>query len=106
MALQAVHDDNGDPLPVLGQGAQQEVVVGAASAQSTALGAGTLVVRLCATTACRILFGTNPTAAATSTLLPANVVEFWKIPGAANGTMKIAVIQESAGGKLSITEMI
>ena len=84
----------------------QEVTVGAASAQSSVIGTAgqtpNRVVRLCATTACRIAVGTNPTATATGTLLPANVAEFTELtPGE-----RIAVIQESAAGKLSITECI
>jgi len=51
----------------------------------------------------RILFGTNPTALATSTLLPAGVpVPFQVLKGAA---WKVAAIRETADGKLSITEM-
>lgn len=102
MAIAQVFDDNGHPLPVLGLGTAQEVTVGAASAQSAAFALGTRVIRVVSTTACRILIASNPTAVATSPLLPANVVEFLKV----QSQEKIAVIQESAGGKLSITEMI
>jgi len=48
----------------------------------------------------RILVGSNPTATTTSTLLFANSAEFiWLTPG-----YKIAVLQETAAGKLNITE--
>lgn len=84
-------------------GTQQEVTIGAASASCTnAVGATTLAVRLCATVDCRIVFAATPTALATSTLLPALCPEYFEIePG-----FKVAVIQESAAGKLSITEVL
>lgn len=98
--------NSGNILPTVKISTAQEVTIGAASAQSTAIGTAgrspNLVIRIVATTACRILTGSNPTAVATSALLPANTVEFTEItPGD-----KIAVIQESAGGKLSISECI
>jgi hypothetical protein len=82
--------------------AAQEVTVGAASAASSAFGTQTYVLRLAATTACRVRIGDGtPTAVATDTLLPANFPEYFVCtPG-----QKVAVIQEAAGGKLSITEM-
>jgi hypothetical protein len=82
--------------------AAQDVTVGAASAASTAFGAQTFQIRVAATTACRIKVGDGtPTAAATDALLPANQVDYLSCtPG-----QKIAVIQEAAGGKLSVTEI-
>ena len=83
-------------------GAMQEVAIGAASAASTAFGTQTYQVRLAATSACRIRIGDGtPTALATDAYLSANWVEYFTCtPG-----QKVSVIQESAGGKLSVTEI-
>ena len=78
----------------------QDVTVGAASAQSTVIGTSgqsNVLVYIVSTTAVRWLEGTNPTAVATSPLLPANVPIYTEIT-AGN---KIAVLQESAGGNTS-----
>lgn len=99
--------NSGNIMPTIKLGATQELTVGATSVQSNAIGSlgqtPNRLVRLSSTTACRIVTsGNNPTATAASCYLPANVVEFTEIsPGD-----KIAVIQEAAGGKLSITECI
>ena len=92
--------------PTVKYGAAQNVSVGASSVQSTVIGTAgqtpNRLIRLCATTNCRIAIGTNPTATATSTLLPANVVEYAELsPGE-----RFAVIQDSAAGTLSITECV
>jgi hypothetical protein len=93
-------DGNGSFAPVLTLGTTQDVAVGAASAQSAAFGADTRVVRVISTVACRILFGANPTALATSVFLPATQAEYFQVvPG-----HKIAVIQASSGGTLNVTE--
>jgi hypothetical protein len=77
----------------------------AASAQSAALSSETKVVRLCATAACYVLIGNDPTASATAgTLLPANEAERVAIP-AGLATPKVAVRGVSgASGTLSITQ--
>lgn len=98
--------NSGNFLPTIKLGSSQDVTVSGTSAQSTAIGVSgqtpNRLVRLVSTTACRIITGANPTALSNSTFLPANVVEFSEIsPGD-----KIAVIQESVGGKLNITECI
>ena len=82
-------------------GAAQTVAVGATSAASTAFGAGTFAIRVASTSACRIVINGNPTAAATDAYLPANwVSELTVSPGE-----KIAVIQDTAAGSLSVTEL-
>jgi hypothetical protein len=83
-------------------GAAQDVAIGAASAASAAFGTQTYQVRVVATSACRVRIGEGtPTALATDSYLPADRPEYLTCtPG-----QKIAVIQESAGGKLSITEV-
>lgn len=98
----------------------QTVAIGAASTQSAAFGTGmigsynadgtpittpnqTQHVRLVATSACWVAFGSNPTAAAStspSIYLPAGTPEyFWVVAGE-----KIAVIQDSSAGSLNIGE--
>lgn len=88
-------------LPPLG--AAQDVVIGAGSLQSNAFAATTVSVLLASTSDCRIAFGTNPTATATSTLLPAGVPLPVRVEK--GQSYKVAVIQESAAGKLSVTEL-
>lgn len=82
----------------------QDVTTGAASATHTnAFGIHTYIVRLSATAACRYAVGVpaTVTATATSTYLPANVIEYIEVrPGE-----KVAGIQETAAGKLNVTEM-
>ena len=83
-------------------GAAQDVAIGAASAASAAFGAQTYQVRVAATSACRIRIGDGtPAALATDSYLPADRPEYFTCtPG-----QKIAVIQDAAGGKLSVTEV-
>jgi len=83
-------------------GAAQEVAIGSASAASTAVGPETFQVRVAATSACRVRIGDGtPTALSTDTYLPADQPEYFTCtPG-----QKVAVIQESAAGKLSVTEI-
>jgi hypothetical protein len=86
------------------QGVSQEITTGAASATVTnPFGNETYHIRIATTAACRfrVVESTGGTAVATDTLLPANWVEYINVtPG-----QKIAAIQESAAGKLNITEM-
>lgn len=80
------------------------ITVAAASAQSVVWGSNTFEIRVVSTTACHINIGTNPTAAATDNngmYLPANVVEYFHVsPG-----QRLAVIQDTAGGTLTVSEM-
>lgn len=96
--------NSGNFLQTVFWGSSQDVTFSGTSAQSSAI--GTLgqtprrVIRIVSDAPCRILIGLDPTALATSTLLPAGVVEYTEItPG-----HKVAALQESAGGKLNITE--
>jgi hypothetical protein len=93
------------------QGAPQNVAynaAGGASVQSTTFGPQTHWIRvtapgvLSATSGLRIKVGDNPTADATSTLLPVNWVEYIHVtPG-----QKIAVISnDTVTGNLSVTEL-
>lgn len=83
-------------------GAAQDITIGAASAASSAFGAQTYQLRVAASSACRIRIADGtPIAAATDTYLPADRIEYLTCtPG-----QKIAVIQEAAAGKLSVTEL-
>ncbi len=68
--------------------ATTQVAIGAASAQSPAFSAATQFVRLHADAACRIEFGVNPTAAATSRRMAAGQTEYFGVvPG-----QRVAVI--------------
>ena len=80
------------------------MAVGATSVQSAALSNKSDAVRLISTTACRVAFGAPgylPTATATSLYLAPNVAEVFAV----NPSCVVAVLQESAAGKLSITEV-
>lgn len=80
------------------------VTVGAASAQSAVFGSQTNEIRVVSTTDCHINIGASPTAAATDNngfFLPANVVEYFHV----NPGQRLAVIQDAAGGTLSVAEM-
>lgn len=69
--------------------AQQQVEIGAVSAQSAVFNEVTRFIRLHADSACRIEFGTNPTATAASRRMAAGATEFVGVrPG-----LRIAVIQ-------------
>ncbi len=70
---------------------------------SGAVGSGTAVVRLVATSDCFVAFGGSTVAATSSDMfLPSGVVEeFQVVPNATY----ISVIQDAAGGTLYITEM-
>lgn len=86
-------------------GTSQKLAFTGVSAQSSALGVTTTIVRLVADADCFVLIGSNPTAdaAGTSVFLPKGVVEYFGVDGSVNA-QKIAAIQSSAGGNLWITE--
>lgn len=83
-------------------GASQTVTISGTSAQSSAVGTYTFVVRLISTTDCYVAFASNPTATTSDMFIPGDKIErFFRIrPGD-----KIAAIQDSAGGTLYITEV-
>jgi hypothetical protein len=96
----------GEPTTLRVVSAETKTVSGS-STQSSVIGtAGAtpgadVTVRLAATTDCWLAFGANPTAAADAAdaiFLPSGIVEYMDVVA---GT-KIAVIQNSAGGKLNI----
>ena len=76
--------DRGAPLAV------QKITIAGTSAQSSALNSNTSVVLLTADTICQIAGGSNPTADASSKILPANVPRAYVVTGG----HKIAVIAQ------------
>ena len=78
-------------------------VTNSSAATSSAMASGSRVVRVVSTTDCHILFAASPTATTSSTYLPANQVEYFKVP--VLGTSKLAAIRANADGTLYVTEM-
>lgn len=78
-------------------GTALKVAIGAASVQSAATGATTIM--LVATSACHVVIGKNPTATANDTLIPANTPVLFECAN----TDLVAVIQDSASGSLFVT---
>ena len=70
--------------------AEQTVVIGAGSLQSSAFTASTTFVRIETDAICSIAFGTNPTATATKARMAANSVEYFGVP--LGQSYKVAVI--------------
>jgi len=84
-------------------GVSQAITVGAASVQASSFTDGVTIIRLFSTVDSWVAFGSNPTAVAegaSSMFLPGGVVEYFEIK---NGE-KVAVIRNTASGKLYITE--
>lgn len=81
---------------------QKLAFTGTSAAAATGFSANVSVVRLVATAACHVAFGTAPTAIADGTCvyLPPNVPHFFAV----NPGDKVAAIQDTAGGNLFITE--
>lgn len=99
---EASADDVLAPWQAIVPGTSQKVTIGGTSAASSALGAGTTIVRVFSDTDCHLAFGAAPTAVATGTnlFLPAGIAEYFGVtPGS-----KIAVIQDLGAGTLRITE--
>lgn len=95
--------DPRDRFDAIFHGTSQTRSVGAASAQSAAVGANTTLVRLFATVDTWVHFGANPTAVTTGTsiYLPAGVVEYF---GCAGSDKIAALAATAATGNLYITE--
>ncbi len=100
MSVSTAFDINFQALPVLAWNfaAAQSVAIGASSAASQVIAAE--AARLCATVDCWVSLGTNPTATvgAGSVYLPANR----ELLMAGTAGLKVAVIQVSGAGNLSI----
>ena len=83
-------------------GAHQNVAYGAgAGTVANVIGPGVQKVRVCATSACYIAIGVNPTATVAGLYMPADSVEYFTIaPGE-----KVSAIQISTAGTLHVTEV-
>lgn len=93
-----------DLIQALEIGTEQTISVASASAAtSNAMGSSSRVVRVVSTTDCHIAFAASPTATTSNTYLPANQVEYFKVP--VPGTSKLAAIRANADGTLYVTEM-
>ena len=88
---------------VLRPGASQDITVAATHAESaTAFQAATRMVRMVSTTACYVAIGANPVAAKPGGMrLAPNFPETFHV----NTGEKVSVIQDAAGGTLTLTEM-
>lgn len=93
--------NDGLGFPFIHIGASQKRTTSATSAQSTAVGAHTSVVRLYATKACHVVTGADPTAVADAGLYLPDAGEAYI---GIQGGHKIAVIRDTADGALYITE--
>jgi len=88
----------GRPIP----GTGQNIVIGAASVQSTALGTNTQMVQISATGSCHVEIGPNPTATSASMLVKNTDPPLVIRVGAGE---KLAAIQDGAStGNLNIVE--
>lgn len=79
----------------------QKLTVSGTSAQSAVIGNYINTVRVISTTNCHIAVGVSPTATTDDFYLPAGLPEYLRVPDGG----KVAVIQNSAGGSLYISEM-
>jgi hypothetical protein len=84
-------------------GVSQDVAIGVASVQATnAISTGVSAVRMVATSACYVATGANPTATKPGGFrLAPSFPEIFRVYAGE----KVAVIQDAAGGTLTITEM-
>ncbi len=87
-------------IPAIQASTHQVVSTSITSAQSSAFGASTTLVRIVSDVACFIKFGSSPTATTSDILLPANTVEFWTV----DPSTKVAAILASGTGSLYVTE--
>lgn len=83
-------------------GTTQNITTSGSSQQSTAVGASTTVVRIAVNADTYIAVGSNPTATTSSMMIPSGGTEFIAVN---ESTDKIAVLQVSASGIASITEL-
>jgi hypothetical protein len=84
----------GSPAPQIAPAqalASYTVAIGGASAQGAVFGAGTKIVRVHADVSCAILFGSNPTALATSMRMGAGQTEYFAVePGQRVAAISVA----------------
>jgi len=80
----------------------QNITTSGSSQQSSAFGDDTRIIRVATTQDTYIELGTNPTATTSSFLMPAGSIEFLRV----NPSSKIAVIQVTTAGRISIAEIV
>jgi len=83
-------------------GTIQNITTSGSSQASSAVGAGTSIIRIAVNADTYVAIGANPTATTSSMLMPAGDVEFLAVTG---GVTKVAVLQVSAAGVASIVEL-
>lgn len=72
------------------------------AAASSAFGTNVTIIRLCATSACYYLIGSDPTATTSNgSYLPADTIEYIRVTEG----QKISAIQSSANGSLNVGEI-
>jgi hypothetical protein len=95
-------DGDDHAIQVLAPSSIANIAVTASSAQVT-IPTGAQIVEIGASTDCWIVWGTNPTAAnSTGMFVPKGTVVY-KVP---DGATKIAAIQDSANGRISVTQLV
>ena len=92
--------DKKPPFRVL-EGTNQNITVAGTSAATTnAFSNGAVVLRLATTTDCYIAVGASPTATTSHAILPAGTIDHILV----EPSEKVAALQVTAGGVLSVTE--
>jgi hypothetical protein len=86
-----------NPSRPISLGTALKVAVGAAHAESAAI--GTVTALLCSTTDCHVVVGSAPVATTSDTFLPAKT----PLRISCNATDLVSVIQDTAGGQLYVT---
>jgi len=98
-------DDNGQLTQIYELGTTQVMTVTASSVQSSAVAAGSTIIRLAvgSTAHCHFQIGSNPTASlTTSPMAPANSVQYVKVTGGD----KVAVIRGGTAVDISISQVV
>ena len=88
------------PFRVLEGTNQNVTVAGTSAATAAAMSADATVVRLASTTDCYVAVGTTPTATTSDVVILAGFPEYFLI----EPSDKVAALQVTAGGTLSVTE--
>ena len=103
MTEMATDRKSGGAIQALQIGTEQTISVASSSAATSNAFADTSGVVRVVSTDCHLAFAASPTATPSNTYLPANQVEYFKVP--VPGTSKLAAIRANADGTLFVTEM-
>jgi hypothetical protein len=108
MATTLHTDANKRNVQVLMPGQTIVLTFATSSVPTTTAITNSTVVRLIATEDCHVKFGATPIATAEDMFMPANVPEYFELGDVGDSVLvqNIAVIQDSTGGLLYITEML